>query len=105
MIRLLLCRTQQTQGKTIIIRLEKTRTVPGEYIINSTTSVNLKLFRLDEASFSPIPDENNDETSSDEPISGDQFSQLRFQIKIPFQKSTFFILQILEIVLGVSQSF
>ena len=90
MIRLLLCRTQQTQGKAIIIRLERRRP---------------SVFRLDEASFSPIPDENNDEISIDEPISGDQFSQLRFQIKISFQKTTFFILQILEIVLGVSQSF
>ena len=96
MIRLLLCRTQQTQGKAIIIRLEKTRTVPGESIINSTTSVNLKLFRFDEASFSPIPDENNDEISSDEPISGDQFSQLRFQIKISFQKQRFLFYKFLK---------
>jgi len=34
---------------------------------------------LEEASFSPIPDEQNDEI--DEPLSGDQFSQLRFQNK------------------------
>ena len=42
---------------------------------------------MEEASFSPIPDEQNDEI--DEPLSSDQFSQLRFQNR--FFRISFFV--------------
>ena len=69
MIPLLLCQILQTHGRISAINLK--------FLVGVE---NLLKLRLEEASFSPIPDEQNDEI--DEPLSSDQFSQLRFQNRI-----------------------
>ena len=77
MIPLLLCQILQTHGRISAINLK--------FLVGVENL--LKKLRLEEASFSPIPDEQNDEI--DEPLSSDQFSQLRFQNR--FFRISFFV--------------